>query len=239
MLSHRFFSVALACCAFACSRGEASPNADNSARAKPGAAAATTPATTTAATNAAKPDTLAVAADHGRVMGSDTASTWLLVVSDFQCPWCKMWHDSTFPALKKEYVDPGKLRVAYINFPLGMHANAWPSALAAMCASAQGKFWPTHDRIFETQATWEKMAKPEAYFDSLAIASGADAARQHECVQKRSTLQLVQADQARASKSGAQTTPTFFVGGAMIEGAQPVKLFRHVIDSVLTASTRK
>jgi protein-disulfide isomerase len=150
-----------------------------------------------------------------------------------------MWHDSTFPALKKEYVDTGKLRVAYINFPLGIHPNSWPSALAAMCASAQGKFWPAHDRIFQTQAVWEKLPKPEAYLDSLAIASGADAARQHECVQKRSTLELVQADQARASKAGAQTTPTFYVGSAQIEGAQPVKLFRHVIDSVLAATKSK
>ena len=231
MSPHRIFPLLLAGCALACSRGEASPNADGQATAKPGAGPA--------AATATKPDPLSVAADHGRVMGSETASTWLLVVSDFQCPWCKLWHDSTFPALKKEYVDAGKLRVAYINFPLGMHANSWPSALAAMCASAQGKFWPTHDRIFQTQAIWEKMAKPEAYFDSLAVASGADAAQQHECVQKHSLLELVQADQARASKGGAQTTPTFYVGGAMIEGAQPVTLFRHVIDSVLTASRSK
>jgi protein-disulfide isomerase len=227
MTSHRVFSLALTFFAFACSRGEASPKVDSAAATKPGAA--------TAAATAAQPDTLSVAADRGRVLGSDTASTWLLIVSDFQCPWCKMWHDSTFPALKKEYVDTGKLRVAYINFPLGIHANAWPSALAAMCASAQGKFWPMHDRIFQTQATWEKMTKADAYFDSLAVASGADAARQHECVQKGSVLQLVQADQARANKGGAQTTPTFYVGGAMIEGAQPVNLFRHVIDSVLAA----
>src|ERR1700681_2201024 len=137
MTSHRVLSLALTSFAFACSRGEASPNADSAAASKPGTA-------TAAATTAATPDPLSVAADRGRVMGSDTASTWLLVVSDFQCPWCKMWHDSTFPALKKEYVDTGRLRVAYINFPLGMHANSWPSALAAMCASAQGKFWPTH-----------------------------------------------------------------------------------------------
>src|ERR1700730_5145265 len=167
MSPHRIFPLFIAGCALACSRGEASPNADSSAASKPGAAGA--------AANAAKPDTLSVAADRGRVMGSDTASTWLLVVSDFQCPWCKMWHDSTFPALKKEYVDAGKLRIAYINFPLGMHANSWPSALAAMCASAQGKFWPTHDRIFQTQAIWEKMAKTEGDFASLCIRSGAAA----------------------------------------------------------------
>ena len=228
MSTHRLFSLFLAGGALACSRGEAAPKTDTTVAGKPSAAAAASGA-------APKTDSLSDAADRGRLLGSESATAWLLVVSDFQCPWCKMWHDSTFPALKKEYVDTGKLRIAYINFPLAMHENAWPSALAAMCASAQGKFWPTHDRILATQKVWEKLPKAEAFFDSLAIASGADATRQHACVQNRSVLTLVQADQARANKAGAQTTPTFFVGNAMIEGAQPIALFRHVIDSVLAA----
>jgi protein-disulfide isomerase len=229
MVSLRLWSLVLTCCALACSRGDASPRPGNAST--PGANAAQ-------ATAAPTVDSLSEAADRGRVIGAESAPLWLLVVSDFQCPWCKMWHDSTFPSLKREYVETGKLRVAYLNFPLGMHANAWPSALAAMCASAQGKFWETHDRIFQTQGTWEKLATPQPYLDSLAIAAGADAGLQHSCTAKRATLTLIQADQARAQKAGAETTPTFFVGRAKIEGAQPLALFRHVIDSILIATPK-
>ena len=215
------------CGAFACSRGSATPKlAGESAR-----AAGTVPTKPASAGG----DSLATLADHGRVLGSATAPVWLLIASDFQCPWCKTWHDSTFPALKRDYVDAGKVRVAYLNFPLSMHANALPSAMAAMCAAAQGKFWEAHARIFETQSVWQKLPRPEPYLDSVAIAAGADAAKLKRCTQDRAMLALIQADQARAQKAGVESTPTFFVGGTKIEGAQPLKVFRRVIDSVLAA----
>ena len=201
---------------------------------------ACTPADTSARSPAEQPvdSQLLARADQGRTMGKASAALWMLIVSDFQCPWCKMWHDSTFAGIKRDYVDSGKLRVAYVNFPLGIHANAWPSAIAAMCASAQGRFWEAQDRIFQTQKVWEKLPKPEAYLDSLAIASGAQEAPLRECTAKRQVLSLIQADQARANQSGASTTPTFFIDHARIEGAEKLPLFRHVIDSVLAAHAK-
>jgi protein-disulfide isomerase len=166
------------------------------------------------------------------------ATLWLLVVSDFQCPFCKQWHDDAFATLKREYVDAGKIRVAYLNFPLDQHSNALPSAIAAMCASAQGKFWATEERIFATQKTWEAIRDPRAFLDSLAIASGADAASQKECTKARRPVPLIDRDQLRMRQAGAQSTPTFFVGSRKIEGAQPVDSFRKVIDSLLTAGKR-
>ena len=99
------------------------------------------------------------AADKGRATGNPAAAIWLVEVSDFQCPWCKKFHDETFATVKKEYVDSGKIRLAYLNLPLSMHANAMPAAIAAMCASAQGKFWEMHDKLFDTQQTWEKRSE--------------------------------------------------------------------------------
>jgi protein-disulfide isomerase len=233
MTAFRAVSILLASGALACSPAR---DAQQSAQ-RP----ATTPAASAAATTlpaAGATDSVSQLADRGRVLGSASAPIWMLMVSDFQCPYCKMWHDSTFAALKREYVDAGKVRLAYINFPLGIHPNAWPSAQAAMCASAQGKFWETHERIFATQAIWSKLTRPEAYLDSLAIASGADPTVQHACTQKQATRDIVSADQTRANKAGAETTPTFFVGGAKIEGAAPTKVFRHVIDSLLAAGAK-
>ncbi len=64
------------------------------------------------------------------------------MISDFQCPYCKEFHDKTAAQVRKEFVQTGLARMAYIHFPLRIHPNAVPSAEASMCAGAQGKFWP-------------------------------------------------------------------------------------------------
>jgi protein-disulfide isomerase len=184
----------------------------------------------------AQDSTLIKLADKGRVAGNAAATVWLVEVSDFQCPWCKKFHDETFATLKKEYVDSGKIRLAYLNLPLRMHPNAMPAAVAAMCASAQGKFWEMHDKIFDTQQQWEKLADPRAYLDSLAVASGAKAAPQKACSQSAATKALIEADMERARTSGVQSTPTFFVGGTKLEGAYPIADFRKVLDAAIAAA---
>ena len=123
-------------------------------------------------------DSLSTAADKGRILGSDKAPIWMLVVSDFQCPFCRQWHTETWESLRKEYVATGKVRVAFVHFPLGMHANARAAAIAAMCASAQGRFWPVADAIFKAQDRWKDLKDARPYFDSLARSAGLDAARQ-------------------------------------------------------------
>ena len=188
------------------------------------------------------------AADKGRVAGNAAATVWLVEVSDFQCPWCKKFHDETFGALKKEYVDSGKIRLAYLNFPLGMHPNAMPAALSAMCASAQGKFWEMHDKLFDTQGNWEKLANPRAFFDSLALALGLKAASYKSCFDSPSSKLLVETDRDNARTAGVQSTPTFFVqiqapGKPVttfkkLEGAYPVADFRKVLDAALAAAKK-
>ena len=89
-------------------------------------------------------DSISERADRGRIRGNPQAGLWIIEASDFQCPYCKMWHDSTYGSLVKDYVESGKVRLAYLNFPLSQHQNAMPAAEAAMCASVQDKFWPMH-----------------------------------------------------------------------------------------------
>ena len=90
------------------------------------------PATASAATTpgAHAPDTTAAKLDQSRIIGNTTARVWLIMISDFQCPYCKQFHDESFEALRKDYVATGKVRMAYINFPLPSHLNAWPAAEA-------------------------------------------------------------------------------------------------------------
>lgn len=184
-------------------------------------------------------DSLSAAADKGRILGSDKAPLWLLIVSDFQCPFCRRWHVETWETLKKEYVNTGKIRVAFVNFPLGMHPNARPAAITAMCASAQGKFWPVADLIFKSQDKWKDLKDARPFFDSVAKAGGTDPARLKTCEAGTSIPALVNADVVRMSRAQAQSTPTFFIGRAKIEGAEPIATFRRAIDAELAAATKR
>lgn len=182
---------------------------------------------------AAAPDPIVAAADNGRVVGAPGAKLWMLIVSDFQCPFCKQWHDETWSAIRREFVDTGKLRVAYVNFPLGIHPNATPAAVAAMCASAQGKFWAVADGIFATQDRWKDLPNPRPFLAGIARSAGADAARLQACMDGSAVTSLVDADRTRMARAGTRSTPTFFIGGARLEGALPIAQFRRVIAAEL------
>lgn len=216
--------------ALACSRGDAAASA-KAVAAPPASAAATPNPTTTSA-----PDSITDLADRGRIAGKESAPIWFVMVSDFQCPFCKAWHDSTFKVIQKEYVATGKVRMAFINFPL--HANSLPASVTAMCAAAQGKFWDTHDRIFDTQDAWKALKDPRPFLDSLARASGADAAKLKACEDQKRVEPLIAADYQRFQKAGVGGTPTFYIGNATLVGAQPPREFRRVIDSVLAAPNK-
>jgi protein-disulfide isomerase len=177
--------------------------------------------------------TLLKRADHARIEGSASAPVWVIEVSDFQCPFCRQFHDESYGELKRAYVDSGKVRLAYVNFPLSMHRNAYAASEAAMCAAAQEKFWPMHDALFTTQKQWEGLAAPQQLFDSLAAAQGVDLASFRKCVSGHLTKPLIDADIDRATKQGVESTPTFLIGGMMVTGAQPLANFRHAIDSAL------
>jgi protein-disulfide isomerase len=196
------------------------------------------PATASAATTpgAHAPDTTAAKLDQSRIIGDTTARVWLIMISDFQCPYCKQFHDESFEALRKDYVATGKVRMAYINFPLPSHLNAWPAAEAAMCAGAQGKFWPMHDVLFSSQSTWEERHPAEQVIDSLATSVGVDTVPLDRCVTAHVAKDLIDADMARAEHAGARSTPTVIVGSKIMVGVQPTANYRRAIDSALATT---
>src|SRR5208282_4061242 len=115
-------------------------------------------------------------------------------LSDFQCPYCRQFHDQSFSALRQEYVTTGKVRMAYINYPLPIHANAWPAAETAMCAGLQGKFWPVHDALFAAQSAWAEKKVAQPILDSIARVAGADTAALDRCVSTHAARPLILAD---------------------------------------------
>jgi protein-disulfide isomerase len=164
-------------------------------------------------------DSVSRRADRGRILGDTTAKLWVVMASDFQCPYCKQWHDARFAQLMQNYVTKGRIRLGFVNFPLSQHQNAVPAAEAGMCASAQNKFLPMHEGLFATQPKWENIGKPLPMFDSLAASIGVNMPEYRECMSKHLALPLIEADHDNWARAGVKSTPTFFVGGRMLEGA--------------------
>ncbi len=185
-------------------------------------------------TTEAPTDSISTLADKGRIHGDAAAPIWLIEVSDFQCPFCKRWHDETYKAIDKEFIQTGKVRHAFLNFPIpSLHPNAMAASEAAMCASVQGKFWEMHESLFKSQEKWAPVNNPMPAFDSLSQAAGVDAARWRDCVASHASLALINADRDRLGTRGVQSTPTFFIGDESILGAQPIDSFRVVIKRQL------
>ena len=224
----RFLCALVIAASVACARSDATPAAQTNTSsgvvaARAGAAGLT-----------ALTDSVSTAADRGRIRGAESAPVWLVEVSDFQCPFCKQWHDQSFAAIDREYVQTGKVRLAYLNYPLtSIHKNAQAAAEAAMCASVQGKFWPLHESLFDTQPQWEGAENPIGTFDSLAVAAGANKAAWGQCMKSHATAALIEADRDRTSGAGVRSTPTFFIGDRKLEGAYPVDSFRVAIDAAI------
>jgi protein-disulfide isomerase len=222
-------------------RSEASraarPASESPAGGTPVAEAATvTDSSKTAGRVPRQVDSAAARADRARIRGDSTATVWMVMISDFQCPYCKEWHDSTFAIVDRDYVRTGKVRMAYVNLPLPMHKQAFPAAEAAMCAAVQGRFWPMHDALFATQQRWETLTDATPVFDSLATSIGADPARMRTCTATHAMRALVQADMDRSVAAGVQSTPTFLIGNQTVRGAAPTADFRRALDAALSAA---
>lgn len=222
--------AAVSIASVACSR------ADGHTSSTPESGAGKSPASAVATSGNATTDSLSVAADTSRILGSPDAKVWVIEVSDFQCPFCKQWHDETYPMVLNDYVKTGKIRLAYVNFPLNMHQHARAAATAAMCAGAQGQFWPMHDALFATQNEWAAMRDPGTVFDSLATSLHVNASAYHACLSSPSIAALIDGDQDRAQRGGVGSTPSFWVGSRLVEGAVPPSEMRKEIDQALAAA---
>jgi protein-disulfide isomerase len=205
-------------------------------------AAAVTPrdsATPAAAATAPSTDPLVAHADSARIRGNPAAKVWMILASDFQCPYCKMWHDSSDLAIRHEYIDNGKVRLAFVNFPINSHQNAIPAAEYAMCAAAQDKFWQIHDALFASQEKWAPLADPRTALEQVAASVGVDMTALRSCVSAHKMRPLIEADREKASRAGVRATPSFFIGNQLLEGVQPAENLRKVLDAALASAGSK
>jgi protein-disulfide isomerase len=181
-----------------------------------------------------------VAPLDSRSKGSPTAPITVYEMSDFQCPYCRKFALETFPQLERDYVRTGKVRWVFINFPLtSVHAHASAAAELALCAAKQRSFWRVHDLLFQHQETWAPLKEAGPFFVSLADSAGLSKKTLLACLETPATLNAVRADAEGAARSGATSTPTFYIEGGLLEGAQPLEVFRQVLDSVYAKRTGK
>lgn len=175
-----------------------------------------------------------------RARGRKEAPVTIYEMSDFQCPYCREFALGTLPLLEREFLATGKVRLVYINLPLwNVHKNALAAAEVAMCAARQQRFWPMHDLLFRHQDEWAPLASPRAYLLGLGDSVGLERATFVRCVTSGASSAEVQADAERAHRSGATSTPTFYIEGALLEGAAPVAVFRTVLDSIYQSKTAR
>jgi len=168
-----------------------------------------------------------VPADDDPFLGSEDALITIVEFSDYECPYCRQWHSEVYSQLIDTYGD--QIRFVYRDFPLeSIHANAKPAAEAANCANEQGVFWDYHDKLF----SMELGLSPEAY-QEYASQLGMDEEAFQECIASRRYQQEVQSDFDFAANLGVRSTPTFFINGIAVVGAQPFEIFQQVIEKEL------
>jgi protein-disulfide isomerase len=157
--------------------------------------------------------------------GNPEASVTLVEFSDFQCPFCSRV-SPTLEKINKEYAD--QVVIVFKHLPLSIHPKAPAAHAAAEAAHRQGQFWEMHDRIFSSQ----RDLSPQT-FRGYAQEMGLDLAQYDRDVASEEVAARVEADTREAAKLGVTGTPSFFVNGRFLSGAQPFESFKRIIDEEL------
>ncbi|MBI2451784.1 DsbA family protein [Candidatus Pacearchaeota archaeon] len=181
-----------------------------------------------------------VSIEGAPTLGEKKAKVTLIEFSDYQCPFCRKFWQDTLPQIKKDYIDTGKVKFVYKDFPLGFHPGAIPYAESARCAREKGgdtAYFEMHDKIFEEQNKLDggTVSSTVSYVgeDELkkwAQAIGYDIAG---CLDSGKYKSEIQKDLSEGSAAGVQGTPGFFLNGNLISGAQPYSVFKQAIDAEL------
>jgi protein-disulfide isomerase len=178
------------------------------------------------------PPTVRVTYDATRAKGSDDAPVTIVEFADFQCPFCSRVEPTLRDVLAKY---KGKVRLAYRDFPLSqIHPHAEVAAEASRCAQAQGKFWPMHDAMFADQKKLD-----ESDLVETAAGLGMDRNAFETCLKSGKYKDSVAEDIEAGSQAGVNGTPSFFINGEFLSGAQSESDFSAIIDRELAAASSK
>ena len=183
-----------------------------------------------------RPTTASVSIKDKQTMGADNAPVTVVEFTDYQCPFCLRFTKTTFPHLKKKYIDTGKVRWVGLNLPLAFHKDARKAAQAAHCAGEQDKFWEMRQVLFVNPKQLGMEHLP-AHAESLSL----DMDAFNKCLESERHLAQIDQEAKDANAVRLTGTPSFIVGktggdkitGQVVIGAQPLNVFDAAIDKAL------
>jgi protein-disulfide isomerase len=165
-------------------------------------------------------------------IGPKDAPITIVEFSDYQCPFCRRWHQEVYQPLLAAY--PGKIKLVYRNLPLtSIHPDALGAAEAAMCAGEQDAYWPYHEKLFSSETLGTQTYIQYAQDLSLNMD------KFQTCISDHKYQAAVESDSDFAINLGVSSTPTFFINGLAVVGAQPLDVFKQVIDKELAGEIPK
>jgi protein-disulfide isomerase len=168
-----------------------------------------------------------------RTKGSPAAPVTVYEMADFQCPACRQFALLTLPVIERDYIQPGKVRWVFVNFPLSsIHRNAITAAQVAMCAGRQHRFWQVHDALYAHQEEWAPQDDPLPALIALADSAGVEHVPLLRCVTSRATLDAIASETQGSVRAGANATPSFYIEGGLAEGAISAPQFSRILDSI-------
>ena len=179
-------------------------------------------------------DTTNAGPAQGYLIGKVDAPVKILEFADFECPSCGGFATVTEPDVRTRIIDPGLANLTYFDFPLTQHRNTLAASNAAACADEQGKFWPMHDRLFQTQDEWngEATDAPKAFFKRYAGEVGLDVAKWETCFDARKYQSRINANLADGLRRGVNSTPSFVIGNKLYAGMQSYDALKRIVDSL-------
>lgn len=169
-----------------------------------------------------------VSIDDDSIEGDLNAPVTIVEFSDYECPYCARFWKDAYSEIVTEYVDTGKVKLVFRDFPLSFHKEAQKAAEAAECAGEQDKYYEMHDKLFG-----EGVVGGVTTFKAYATELNLNMDKFNTCLDNGEMAEEVKKDFADGQKYGVTGTPAFFINGEKIVGAQPFEAFKQIIDSKL------
>lgn len=178
-----------------------------------------------------EPDKANVNIENYPSKGKSNAPVTIVEYSDYECPFCGRFYSQTLPLIQREYVDSGKVKLVFKDFPLGFHQYAQKAAEAAHCVKEQkgdDGYWKMHDKLFENQQSLS-IENIKQWAKEL----GVNVRDFNSCLDSGKMATTVQKAMREGQQDGVQGTPAFFINGKLLSGAQPFENFRQIIEAEL------
>lgn len=164
------------------------------------------------------------------VLGKADAPATIVEFSSLTCPHCATFHSETLPKIKKEWIETGKAKLVYRDFPLD--GVAMGAAMLARCMPTE-RYFAFLEILFANQRQWSHAQNPMAALQTLARFAGLSDERSKECMTDNAMMTAIRAKQTDAEqKYKINSTPQFLVNGKMVPGAQPYEEFAKALSAV-------